>query len=88
VSRVIGYASPAARLSALTLASLDDAVGPVTLMDSELRIKAVVPASQFRAGRLLCARHLLELNDAGWCPRCAPNFARRGPSRPERGRAR
>jgi hypothetical protein len=63
----------------MALASLDDTVGPVTLLDSELRIKAVVPASQFRAGRLLCARHGIVLNDAGWCPRCAPNFANRRP---------
>lgn len=72
---VVGLASPQGRLAALAK-MLDDVAGPVTLMDSLLRIKAVIPASEYRAGRLRCARHGIDLNDAGWCPRCAPSFAR------------
>lgn len=73
-------ASPGGRFAATVLAALDETVGPVTLFDSELRIKAVIPASAFRVGRLTCARHGIEVNDVGWCPRCAPHFSKKAPS--------
>jgi hypothetical protein len=76
-TRLSRLAAPIDRLAAVLRSFTDPVVSaPVTLLDSCLRVRAVLTATAFRTERLTCARHAIPLNEAGFCNRCAPDFRR------------